>query len=123
MAQRKDKEKPILSDEILKDYPKIQDRIKKYSRPRKNRADLIRVSIDDLLANMKKRDENLESKEIKNITSFIKDIPKDLSIGFLKIMAKSEQENIQSYFRQLSSSEELRKICEESFANIGSEQV
>jgi len=115
------KERPISAKKILENYEEVSDQVRKYSRAKKNRADLLRVSIDDLIVLLSKKKNPLSDDEIQNLTGFIKDIPKDLAVGFIKLMVKNE--DMRDHFTRLSESEELREFMQQEFKNIGCESL
>jgi hypothetical protein len=84
----KNADKPIEAAEILKNYDKYVDRIKDYSNDKTGgRQDLLKVTCDDLKKLLETRDtdkKELKPKEVKNMLSFIKAIPVDLSFALVR---------------------------------------
>jgi hypothetical protein len=119
MSLLKDSKRPVSAKDILNNYESVKNKIHEFSKPEKNRADLLRASIDDLLHVMSKMDDGLNSEQMHNLFLFTKDIPKDLTVGFIKLMVKSDSEGIKNKFRQLSGYDEMRKMMQENFKSIG----
>jgi MoxR-like ATPase len=118
MALQQDKKRPVSADKILNDYEKVQNKIKEYSSTKNNRADLLRASIDEMLHLLSKREDALADEQIENLCEFFKDIPKDLTVGLLKLMSKSEEPNIRTHFTKLSNDEGIRKMIQDNFSSI-----
>lgn len=116
------KERPIPADKILNDFEKVKPQIKEYANKSNNRADLLRVSIDDIIVLLGKI-EKIKETQLHNLHKFIKEIPKDLAVGFLKLMIYSESSNVQEHFRQLAADREFREFLQKEFKNIGMEQI
>ena len=123
MSMQTNKDRPVSAKKILDNYDGVATIVKKYANKKKNRADLLRISVDDLLVLLSKREDNLLDNEVDNLISFIKDIPKDLSVGFIKLMTKHDSEEIRRHFRTLSESDELRDFIQKEFKNIGCETL
>ena len=123
MTMQKSKERPIPAKKILKDYDSVKTKIDEYSNKKRNRADLLRITIDDMIILLEKNESSLEEHEKKNMIKFIMDIPKDLAVGMIKLMIQSENYNIQKLFAELSKDESLRKYILEKFHNIYGESL
>jgi len=119
MAMLKDSKRPVAAEKILNKYNSVQKTVIDYSKTSNNRADLVRASVDDILMLLAKREDKLTDEQIHNLYMFTNDIPKDLTVGFIKLMAKSDNENVQAHFRNLSSSEEMRQMIQDNFSSIG----
>jgi hypothetical protein len=122
MSMINSKERPVKAEKILDEYNSVKAKIKEYAKPKNNRADLLRMSIDDLFILMEKIEE-LNEKRIQNLKEFIKDIPKDLATGLLKRMAVTEDQNISEHFRALSNDESFREYMRKYFKHISSEEL
>jgi MoxR-like ATPase len=123
MSLLNSKERPIPADKILNDYEEVEKTVKKYANIKNNRADLLRVSIDDLIIVMSKIDGNLEEKQIRNLHKFIRDIPKDLGVGVLKLMIHSDSSDVQEHFKQLAADKQFREFLQKDYKNIGMEKL
>lgn len=122
MSMINSKERPVKAEKILKDYKSVQKKIKEYAKPKNNRADLLRMSIDDLFILMEKIEE-FDDHQITNLKMFIKDIPKDLATGLLKRMAVTDNHNINTHFMTLSNDEAFREYMRKYFKHISSEEL
>jgi hypothetical protein len=123
MSHINSKERPIPADKILNEYGTVSNRVAEYAQPKKNRADLLKVSIDDLVVLLSKIEKDLTDKQVKNLHEFIKDIPKDLGVGFLKLMIHSESSQVQDHFRTLASDQDFRNFLQTKYKHIGMEQL
>ena len=121
MSHINSKERPIAADKILNEYEHVKSKVKEYSNPKKNRADLLKVSIDDLVVLLAKIEKDLTEKQTRNLHSFVEDIPKDLGVGFLKLMIHSESTQVQDHFRTLASDQAFRNFLQEKYKHIGME--
>jgi len=98
-------ERPIRASQILDSYPKWQKKIKKYADPEKQRADLLRISCDDVERILKK--EYVEgNKEITkdneaNLVEFLRDLPTDLSFAMVKTLADSKKMGTEKFNEML----------------------
>ena len=119
MTILKDSKRPVPARKILNSYEAVRPKVKEYSKTNNNRADLLRASIDDILHVLSKRNEQLENSHIHNLYLFTKDIPKDLTVGFIKLMTKSDSNNVEMHFRQLSDYDKMRDMIQENFSSIG----
>ena len=85
-------EKPISAKELLSNYQKVEDRVKKYSNPEKPRQDLLKVSLENVLKELTNKDfAKVTAKEKKNFVSFIKDLPNDLAYSGMKEICQHEK--------------------------------
>jgi len=119
MAILADGKRPVSAEKILNEYHKVQKRIQEYSSTKNNRADLLRASIDDMMHMLTKQEEPLKDEQIKNLIEFFKDIPKDLTVGFIKMMSRSDDTNMKEHFVKLSADEKVRKLMADNFSSIG----
>jgi len=119
MTLLKDSKRPVPAKDIINNYESVRHRVQDYSKTKNNRADLVRASIDDIIHVLSKREDELENSHIHNLYLFTKDIPKDLTVGFIKLMTKSDSEQVQTHFRQLSGYEKMRQMIQENFSSIG----
>jgi hypothetical protein len=79
--------KPFTAEQILNEYDKIADLVKKYSNPVDGRHDIINVSYQNLEAFIMDEKTELTKKQAKNLTRFVNETPKDCSYGtVMKIM-------------------------------------
>jgi DNA polymerase III delta prime subunit len=123
MSLLNSKERPIPADKILNEYEEIKNKVKDYANIKNNRADLLRVSIDDLILLLSKIEEDLSEKQLRNLHKFIENIPKDLGVGLLKLMIHSESNDVQDHFRQLAADKEFREFLRKEYKNIGMERL
>jgi len=123
MSLLNSKERPIPADKILNEYKEVKSKVKEYSNIKNNRADLLRVSIDDLVLLLSKTEDNLEENQLRNLHKFISDIPKDLGVGLLKLMIHSDSADVQDHFRQLAADKEFREFLQKEYKNIGMERL
>ena len=119
MALLKDSKRPVSAEKILNNYESVQHIIQDYGKTKNNRADLLRASIDDIIHKLSNMEDELEKKQVHNLFLFTRDIPKDLTVGFIKSMTKSDSENVQEHFRQLSEYDKMRQMIQENFSSIG----
>jgi len=119
MSILKDSKRPISALKILNEYPKVEKTIKEYSKTSNNRADLVKASIDDILADFAKRDAQLTEEQITNLYSFCMDIPKDMTVGLIKLLSRAKSDRVQEHFRRLSASEMMRDMIQNNFKSIG----
>jgi len=123
MSHINSKERPIPADKILNEYASVSSRVKEYANTKKNRADLLKVSIDDLVVLLSKIEKDITDKQIRNLHKFVEDIPKDLGVGFLKLMIHSESSQVQDHFRTLAADQEFRNFLQTKYKHIGMEQL
>jgi hypothetical protein len=77
-------DKPIVAEDILKSFPKLKKRIVDYSNPKNSRIDMLKFTSYSLLQYCKKREEQLNKDESKNLADFLKLIPTDLSYALAR---------------------------------------
>jgi hypothetical protein len=88
-------ERPIRANQVLGAYPKWQKKLKKYADRENVRADLLRITCDDIERELKK--EYVEGKkEItksveENLVQFLRDLPTDLSFAMIKTLVDSKK--------------------------------
>lgn len=78
IEHRKNAEKPVEGEQVIKHYSKVNDKVEKFSDAKDGRTDLINSTCDNVLAYLKKRDEadeKLTKTEEKNLMKFLKTIP------------------------------------------------
>jgi hypothetical protein len=119
MTLLKDSKRPVPAKKIINSYESVRSIVQDYSKANNNRADLLRASIDDIIHTLSKEEENLENSQMHNLYLFTKDIPKDLTVGFIKLMTKSDSPKVQDHFRRLSGYDKMRKMMQENFSSIG----
>lgn len=83
----KNVEKPLTAEDILNNYKKHADKVKKYTDQTNSRVDLLKATGDkvtELLNKMNEVKETLTIKQGNNLVAFCDDIPDDFLFGFLK---------------------------------------
>lgn len=86
--------KPLTSDQIIKEYPKYQEMIRKLSKVEACRGDIINVCCTNLEDFFEKSSATkLTQTEQKNVLSFIKDLPKDQVISTLRKISLADNIN------------------------------
>ncbi len=92
---RRDMVNPVKAEEILSDYQKVMDQVKKFSRGKKARLDLLRITGDELLRVIRKEGKAalLKETEKANLGAFLDDLPLDLAFALVKELAKIPEVN------------------------------
>lgn len=86
----KNSDKPFSAEQILNKYDTISKKIKEFGDSSKNeggRFDLLKATCDNLQAHLDKVEKNgvkLEKDQLKNICSFCKDLPVDISFALIR---------------------------------------
>jgi uncharacterized protein YktA (UPF0223 family) len=92
---KKNLEKPVRAEQILNHYKKWREKIKSYSKGKKSRFDLLRISCDDIERILKKnfveKDEDLNDSQEKNLVDFLRDLPSDLSFALIKTLVDNKR--------------------------------
>jgi MoxR-like ATPase len=77
-----DSDKPISGKDIVDNYEKFSARIKKYSDSKTGgRQDMLKFTCDSLLEAIQELKKKPTKDQAKNISNFLKEIPKDLSFA------------------------------------------
>jgi len=84
MEARKSADRPFKATQILKEFSKIEKKIKQYSDPKDNRGDILKATCDNLLRHAKKRTKALTKAEGNNLTKFLKAIPVEMMFANIK---------------------------------------
>lgn len=75
-----DSDKPILGKDILENFPKVEERIKKYSESKTGgRQDMLKYTCDSLFEAIQELKKKPTKEQASNIVGFLKVIPKDLA--------------------------------------------
>ena len=86
---QKNLDKPIRADEVLNEFKKVKPTIKEYSSDKKARFDLLRITCDDIIRVLTKKDRiNLDKAQGDNLCDFILALPKDLGFSIVKELSK-----------------------------------
>lgn len=94
----------ISPEEVLNNYKKIRGDVKAFSSVQNIKNDVISGATSKLLVYIKKmgeRKERLKSEQIANLKQFLKDIPRDSSQAFLRLVASGEQYCNDEIFKEL----------------------
>lgn len=67
MSLQADKKRPVPAEKILNHYGSVEKTIKEYAKTKNNRADLLRVSVDDMLSIFDKMEDDLTFSSAKNL--------------------------------------------------------
>ncbi len=88
-------ENPVKAEDILSDYSKVRERVKKHSRGKKARLDLLRITGDELLRILAREGRAASLKDLgkSNLADFLDDLPVDLAFALVKELAKIPEIN------------------------------
>jgi hypothetical protein len=95
-AYKKDNETaPFKPEEILTKLKDIKDKVVKYADMEKGRHDVLTVSLDNLRMAIEQKQPTV--KQTDNLVVFLKLIPKDMSVGFVRTLAVSNIKEVTAY--------------------------
>lgn len=81
---------PFKPEDILSGMKKIKDRVVKYADMETGRHDVLSVSLDNLRSHLEKNQGT--KKQVDSMLVFLKLIPKDMTVGFLRGLGTSENQ-------------------------------
>lgn len=94
--------KPFSVEEIMDEYPKIADKVKKYADFTSGRSDILNVSLDNILQRLKKEPIQYTDARFENFVKFIESIPKDTLQSFIRsgLVDKYNEENVSKFVNE-----------------------
>ena len=85
MTSLKDVEKPFSAEDILENYSKFAKKIEKFSQNETGgRLDILKHTGDNLLKHLQECKKKLTKEQEKNLTDYLKVIPKDLTFSIMR---------------------------------------
>lgn len=101
-----DTDKPISGKDILDNYDKFASKIKKYSDAKSGgRQDMLKYTCDSLLEAIQELKKKPTKEQAKNMTSFLKEIPKDLAFALCQNLYL--EDNVREY---IDEDQDLMKV-------------
>jgi MoxR-like ATPase len=106
MESLKNTDKPLTAEDVLKKFDKVEEKLKKWSNMETGgRTDLVKVTAENVVNYVKKKEVKLSKTEEKNLVAFLKTIPVETSFNLSRTLFVEEK-----LMKLLSDDKELIEI-------------
>jgi hypothetical protein len=86
--------KPFTAKEIIGDFSKIEERVKKYTDKSMARADVMTQSLDNLFNHLVEKKGKLTEKQFSNAMVFVEKVPRDLGKSFMQRVLGTDDKDL-----------------------------